>query len=83
MDQAQQQRDVPRDADREGGDGYFNTPEGSQGGPTFVAPEPLDSGPDKMLLKEELAKKWPQGLRERLVAQRDPDGRCCASGPDR
>lgn len=72
-----------RHADREGGNGYFNTPEGSQDGPTFVAPEPLDGSPEKMLLREELEKKWPEGLGERLVAQRDPDGRCCASGPDR
>jgi len=82
VNQAQEQRGRTRDTDREGGDQYFNTPAGSQGGPNFVQPDKLVGDSDQMLLGEELKKKWPDGLKERLVARRDPDGRCCAADPD-
>lgn len=81
VNQTQQQRGGTRESDREDGDGYFNAPAGRQGGPKFVEPELL-VGRDKVVLKEELKKKWPDGLKERLVARRDPDGRCCAARPD-
>jgi len=82
VNQAQAQRDRTRDTDRESGDQYFNTPAGRQGGPNFVQPGKLDGDPGQMLLSEELKRKWPDGLKERLVARRDPDGRCCAADPD-
>ena len=81
VNQTQQRQVRTRDTDREDGEEYFNAPAGRQGGPNFVEPEPL-VGPVKAVLKEELEKKWPDGLKERLVAQRDPDGRCCAARPD-
>ena len=82
VNQTQQQRGGTRESDREDGDGYFNTPAGNQGGPKFVEPDKLDGDWDQMLHLEELKKKWPEGLKERLVARRDPDGRCCAADPD-
>lgn len=86
--QQQQQRDRMRAtqqrrgglsvADQENGAQYFNLREG---GPDFERPESLDQRSDQLPLKGDLRRKWPEDLKDRLLAQREPDGGCCAADP--